>query len=109
MVKYKDNLEIKSLLSIQPFVEPEKLEIKDTTLLSNLNKNDLYKIYQKTKDQGWFLGYITSERNNQFQIFPTPLRIFGFSAYKAKVYWKDLITPIISKAAIKIRYYKNVK
>lgn len=85
MDKYKDKLDWGIISLEYPFID----SIIDKTLVKwNLvEKNELYKLYQETKSQGYFIGYICSislVEGYRYSVKPE-------YCIKAEIYWKDLI------------------
>lgn len=92
--KYKDKLNKKLILEFQPFIKSEN------------PKNLGSQVYQKTKDQGWFIGYKVSESNGYFGY----KLVVGSENYirKVKIYWKDLDLTHRTKKYELIRLVKYV-
>lgn len=78
----------------QPFVDPKKLNWYQKSLYRN--NNHLGKLYQKTKDIGYFtafisdVDYIDDKSINGYR-FSISFK-HGFTK-QVKIYWKDLISP----------------
>lgn len=111
--KYKDYLiESKSsFLRVQPFIEDVSLVVKDSSigkvLLSDILYNEMNKEYLRTKERGWFIGYLQDRNYHsnfnlkgvsldpsygiRFSIFLTGRQKIKLNLTKARVYWKDLV------------------
>lgn len=87
MLEFGDKLSWDLVSLCQPYIDPDYSRISSLRLLNNR----LYQIYQRTKDRGWFIGYVYDEED-----FITIDNVVytSFSPFvrenKVRVYWKDL-------------------
>lgn len=90
MEKLEDKLNWRVLYLLQPYIfekENHRLGVE------NLKINKLYRIYQETKEQGWFIGYKYKDNPvNSLYFDPLDFKraIQSNSVLKIKIYWKDL-------------------
>lgn len=99
--EFQDQVSWFDIINFQPFIDSKVVDLfmkhnKGNRALfpTYLSNNKLYKLYQKTKDQGWFFGYLVKEgfipdefvTDNNFY---TENIIPAFYT-KVRVWWKDL-------------------
>lgn len=85
MEKHKDKLDWGIISLKYPFID----DIIDKTLVKwdLVERNELYKLYQKTREEGYFIGYICSVSQAEgYRYSVQPIYCI-----KAEIYWKDLI------------------
>lgn len=104
-----DTFSIEGLWSIisnnQPFVDVDNPLVDSR----DLDENGLYKLYQVTKDQGWFIGY-TWLSNTKKEIYFSETLSFMLrhvNKVKARIWWKDLIKLTVVRKFEKIREFKE--
>lgn len=87
MNKYSRDIDWEIAYEYQPFVNPMSVS-KESSLKKIYDEhNKLGQLYQKTKDQGWFIGYTSGHSGfcGQFSLCPTK----DFDT-KSKILWKDV-------------------
>lgn len=114
--EFEDKLDLESISFFQPFVDPEFLRIrsslgKDYASIYLCN-NRIGKLYQETKDRGWFIGYISNFSPHDFSLTIDKIDRWYFMngeiLNKAKIKWEDLILVYRAKKYEFIREIKYV-
>lgn len=84
--EFRSKLDWDYISLCQPYVNPKH------PFLINLyySNNDFSKLYQETKDQGWFIGYLEPGVEDRFIISLEGYDQFDNPVKKVRVYWKDL-------------------
>lgn len=85
--EFKERLNWDLISRYQPFIDLEDPDIRKRVPLTRLKKNTSYKIYQETKDRGWFIGYLDKTSSGLLNFYNGNEQF----SLKVKVYWKDLI------------------
>lgn len=102
ILEHKNLVKWSFISSSQPFIDPEYYKINKISYCFNY----LSKIYQITKDQGWFIGYLKAKQKNKNNHFITS-PVVDFSE-KIRIWWKDLVMIDIVKKYEPIRQFKYV-
>lgn len=91
ILEFKDRLDWGKISIQQPYINSEYERI-DKELLKD---NNLYYLYQETKDRGWFIGYMNPfdyERRKEICFFFLKQLSSSWDySLKFRVYWKDLV------------------
>lgn len=112
--EFIDKLDIDDLLLYQPFInlDSSKVKAKKNSAKLELTYIGSSKLYQETKDRGWFIGTVYYYSRNGGYIFGYPEQekmIAEDEPYlKARIWWKDLIMLDMTKKYEPIRLYKIV-
>lgn len=114
ILKYREKLDSYYILTRQPLLELDEgvLNLFKSPSISSLDDiislNPAYNLYQATKDQGWFIGYVNSgifSSLGYFMYYPLSERDYF---KKARIYWKDLDLTYRTKKYEPIREVKDV-
>lgn len=93
ILKHKDLVNWTMISMYQPFIDPGYHKIDQDTI----KLNHLSRVYQATKDQEWFIGYVRIwgkvYGNYNFYTIPHPTSntLMSESLIKSKIFWKDLV------------------
>lgn len=89
--KYKDLVNWHELILNQPFLNANKLCGSDRAMCKEANT--FYKLYQETKEQGWFLSYININKDTQ-KVYKLIMNNITAddprNLTRIRIYWKNL-------------------
>lgn len=101
--EFEDRVDWFEISESQPFISPEHPKL----IKEYYEENNLGKLYQKTKDRGWFIGYVY-EHGGNYYVEPEFIYDDNFETVKAKIYWKDFVKTSVVKNYEFIRKVKYV-
>lgn len=102
--EFEDSVDWFEISESQPFINPLHPKLKKKYYDNNI----LGKLYQETKERGWFVGYIYVHGGNYY-VESEIIKDGDFEEMvKARIYWKDFIKTFVVKDYELIRKVKYV-
>lgn len=100
IIKFAEFVNLYNISRSQPFLDLNNSRLESMIDKELLGMNTFYDLYQKTKDRGWFVGYVVNESNHFSIINPSALVSYNI---KAMIYWKDV------DLIYRVREYKPIR